>query len=482
MAIPTYTEEQRKKLLKKARAAGFRSLSEVTQFQQAYGIKEDGDVGGETKKTLAQAREKHGNKSISELIKLETKVSEEKKQKDPVNLVKKHSQQKTAKRNINADTKQQSRAVAASDNTKNTQAVVTAERKATSVREKQELENTKDKRDAKVANISSQSQSPISLTETMPELFGNPIVKDWNDIILSLDSEERQKAEDARYIQLIRSMPGFQSNLSDEDILVQKDINKNLNDIYTLYKNNDVKALQNLANYLNLNIKSNKVIDLYKGISQYLASQKNQGNTYEPKLKDTSKSGKTGLVCNTPECAQYANDELRAAGYNTWNSAWNRTQSGDDFVIIGNGFDNIEKPSVYNEEQVKANNRQSVQNLSNNFDITTLDPNQIYSVGLTYYDSSHTKDSYDNGINNFTNTHTGNMYFDDETNSWRINHNIGSNIYDDDAFDLIYNINNPLYGVSTISLIPKPSQKQSTISTFKNKIYDVAKEIFKWVH
>lgn len=214
MAIPTYTKEQQKKLLKKARAAGFRSLSEVSQFQSAYGIKNDGDVGPETRDALRNAKEKHGNKSISELITLgiknkgnTTSNSTPTRKKDPV--------------------VESYRQTLASDNTSNPQLSIVDRTKGESVREKQKDEKSEPVRKAKVrieATKARGRQTPesISLESNMPELFGNPIARDWNSYIMPLNTEAKQAADDARYIQMIRSMPGFDPNLSDEDILNQR--------------------------------------------------------------------------------------------------------------------------------------------------------------------------------------------------------------------------------------------------------------------
>lgn len=235
--------------------------------------------------------------------------------------------------------------------------------------------------------------------------------------------------------------------------------------IQDAYKSNDIEALTEYANELGVSGKS--AYDLYRNIIGAINAKTSTKTAYEPSKKNTNKSGKTSFVCDTEECAEYANQELRNFGYDVSNSAWNRSANSGALDFLFSGFNGINRPDEYDENTVKLNNLNAVKNMKEIFDITQLDPNEIYSAGMTYYSSPKTDKSYDQGTNNATNTHTGNIYFDDDTNSWRVNHNIHGNVYDDDLLDLVYN-GNSKYGLSTVAKIPSKNIVSKAINKMRS--------------
>lgn len=217
--MPTYDKTKTEKLKKKAKAAGFASLDQVEQFQRAYGIEADQDVGTDTKRKLVEARNTYGkNLTIPQLIAKKNNSSRVK------TAIKTHSnkQKQERVRLIKSDWEEglHKLSTAPSDNTRNTKAVQIAERKAASVRQKQQEEKARSERTAKVQKIiETQQQVPEALTSQW----------DLNNIINQQYSfptsvEELNAQQDQNYIDLIRSLdPVFTSNKSDEEILKERD-------------------------------------------------------------------------------------------------------------------------------------------------------------------------------------------------------------------------------------------------------------------
>ena len=132
-------------------------------------------------------------------------------------------------------------------------------------------------------------------------------------------------------------------------------------------------------------------------------------------------------VANTPNCSQYANRALPDE-YRVYGDAWSR--DGD---VVFNGYSGLELDSKNPMDHHLA----AQQALLKNFDSSTLDKNQTYMVNMYYRGSPYMQEAFEdvdgNGIKG---THTGNLYWDTDTNSWRVEHNIHGTIYNDDWMTL----------------------------------------------
>lgn len=130
---------------------------------------------------------------------------------------------------------------------------------------------------------------------------------------------------------------------------------------------------------------------------------------------------------NTNNCSQYANRAL-PNGYRVYGDAWSR-----DGKIVFNGYEDIDVDS----QDPLAHHLAAQQNLWENFNTNTLDKNQTYMVNMYYRGSPYMKTAFEDADKNgIKGTHTGNLYWDSDTNSWRVEHNIHGTIHNDDWISL----------------------------------------------
>lgn len=130
---------------------------------------------------------------------------------------------------------------------------------------------------------------------------------------------------------------------------------------------------------------------------------------------------------NTDNCSQYANRAL-PDGYRVYGDAWSR-----DGKVIFNGYDGLNLESKMPMDHHLA----AQQNLYKNFDSNTLNKNKTYMVNMYYRGSPHMQNAFEDADGNgIKGTHTGNLYWDSDTNSWRVEHNIHGTIYNDDWLSL----------------------------------------------
>lgn len=105
-------------------------------------------------------------------------------------------------------------------------------------------------------------------------------------------------------------------------------------------------------------------------------------------------------------CARYANERLRALGYDIYGHAWSRMRGMNK---IYSGYDNIkdQRPTTYNKAALNKYNKMAAEEFKKHVDINSLRDNDIVSI---YYNNSRAlQQAYDEGINGNTNTHTGNI-------------------------------------------------------------------------
>ena len=163
---------------------------------------------------------------------------------------------------------------------------------------------------------------------------------------------------------------------------------------------------------------------------------------------------------NTNNCSQYANHAL-PEGYRVRGDAWNR-----DGKILFNGYDGLELDSTNAMDHHLA----AQQNLYKNFKSDSLDKNQTYLVNMYYKGSPYTDEAFaDTDGNGIKGTHTGNLYYDEKSGRWKVEHNIHGKIFTDDFIGL----QKPgrKYGVTAIQTPRK--------NNLFYRIYDWAKSLEK---
>ena len=148
--------------------------------------------------------------------------------------------------------------------------------------------------------------------------------------------------------------------------------------------------------------------------------------------------------------------------------------------MVYSGYDGMNyDPNNYDYNLATQRNWQAAQNLYDNFDSKTLDKNKTYLVNMYYNGSPQTENAWRNGTGGTTGTHTGNLYWNPETNSWRVAHNIHNKLYDDD-FIKIQGVRKGKhqYGVTAIAEAPmvdytrRDWNKAHPVKAAINKIYD----------
>ena len=148
--------------------------------------------------------------------------------------------------------------------------------------------------------------------------------------------------------------------------------------------------------------------------------------------------------------------------------------------MVYSGYDGLDyNPNKYDYNLAHQRNWQAAQNLYDNFDSKTLDKNKTYLVNMYYNGSPETENAWRNALNGTTGTHTGNLYWNPDTNSWRVAHNIHDKLFDDD-FIKIQGVRKGKYqyGVTAIAEAPRVDYERRDwneahpIKAAINKIYD----------
>ena len=150
----------------------------------------------------------------------------------------------------------------------------------------------------------------------------------------------------------------------------------------------------------------------------------------------------SGSKAGTEQCAKYSNGYLRDNGYIANGNAWNQGGS----TVVFSGYDGLERPAVFDKTAVEAYNSAASDNVWNNFDSKTLDPDTTYTVNMYYKGSPYLEEAYNNGTKGRTGTHTG--YLKYENGDWYVVHNIHGKVHVD-RFKSIQG-GNKKYGVTGI--------------------------------
>lgn len=151
---------------------------------------------------------------------------------------------------------------------------------------------------------------------------------------------------------------------------------------------------------------------------------------------------KKGENCGVDGCAQYANDSLRGhvdakkRPLYSWNTtggdAWTRLSRGSAKMIYS-GYDSEDYDRTkFSNAASDARNFKAADRLLKEFDSKTLDPNKTYMVNMFYKGSPFRREAWENAEGGTTGTHTGNLYFNKDTNRWHVSHNVHGTVYDDD--------------------------------------------------
>lgn len=157
-----------------------------------------------------------------------------------------------------------------------------------------------------------------------------------------------------------------------------------------------------------------------------------------------TKKGKTPLDSKgkpTLQCAAYVNATLQRNGINSWGDA---PQTNGQFKEVFNGYDDsgfsrrtADLGTTHNDSvnNIRAIHDRASNAVRKNFDSKTLDKDHYYTVNMYYRTSPHMVDFYNRGTDT-PGTHVGVLYYNPDTKSWRVNHNIHGTIHDDDFISL----------------------------------------------
>lgn len=125
-----------------------------------------------------------------------------------------------------------------------------------------------------------------------------------------------------------------------------------------------------------------------------------------------------GQKLNIDQCAAFAHQVLRDAGYLAQGNAWN--SNGHDIVF--SGYDTLTRPEQYDSLAVLKYNDAASDRVYKDFDSKTLDKSQPYLVNMYYKGSPYLKEAFETGTKGRTGTHTG--YLVHNGKDWEVVHNI----------------------------------------------------------
>lgn len=131
------------------------------------------------------------------------------------------------------------------------------------------------------------------------------------------------------------------------------------------------------------------------------------------------------------QCATLSNKTLRdIGGYNIRGNAWNLTGA----KILLNGFEELNKPTIYTDDDLYTRNKQAADNFKQRFDINSLNPDSIYVTNM-FYDGSHYVDQALQEGQDYNGTHEAILFNDN--NQWKVYHGIGKDILIDNLEDVL---------------------------------------------
>lgn len=176
--------------------------------------------------------------------------------------------------------------------------------------------------------------------------------------------------------------------------------------------------------------------------------------------------------CKTNECAQWANSTLKryvdSRGRTLYKEseiggdAWTRLSSGENAKMVLSGYEGMDyDPNKYSERASNNRNHIAADNFMNSFAPDTLDRSKTYLVNM-YYDSSPNKRlAWTKAKEGTTGTHTGNAYWNPDTSSWHVAHNVHGTIHDDELSSVLGSKNGLGYGVTALAEAPRVDYTRS---------------------
>ncbi len=209
---------------------------------------------------------------------------------------------------------------------------------------------------------------------------------------------------------------------------------------------------------------------------------KQEGESWEPTQKLCKRVYNPQTKKYTTECAEYANSELRAFKNGSYyigavGDAWTRVMNGDN---IQSGYDDLPnfKTTWWNpfDNETKRKYQYSLQAadaFKKKFNIASLKPGEVYMANMYFKGSPNVKKAFENGAGikgkhkATRGTHTGNIYYDTPTKTWRISHNIHGQEHNERLVDVLGS--NHKYGVTGISRV-KHYQEGGHLKMFPNGV------------
>lgn len=193
-----------------------------------------------------------------------------------------------------------------------------------------------------------------------------------------------------------------------------------------------------------------------------------------------------GQSCGVDGCAKYANDTLREHkdkkgrklySYNDIGGhAWTRLSAGENTKMVYSGYEGTEyDKNNFSEQASDQRNFQAANRLLKEFDSKTLDKNKTYMVNMFYRGSGARRQAWEEALNGTTGTHTGNLYWNPQTNRWHVSHNIHGTIHDDDFIKI--QGSKGRYGVTAIAEAPSIDYTE----TDRREDYRQRKPIRGWI-
>ena len=179
--------------------------------------------------------------------------------------------------------------------------------------------------------------------------------------------------------------------------------------------------------------------------------------------------------CNTKQCAQFSNGELRDAGFKVYGNAWNL--SGTKDVINGYKETDGSNDKPFNEAEYNKMNAQAAKYIYDNLNTQDLDTNKVYTVNMFHPSSTFKKRAYDESRRRTYGTHTGILSYDPGTqgghgaSKWYVTHNEGGHVKREPFSTMQYSGKNgiPTTG-SYVTQISEPLENRNIFERFLDKL------------
>ena len=183
----------------------------------------------------------------------------------------------------------------------------------------------------------------------------------------------------------------------------------------------------------------------------------------------------TGQWEKSTNCARWANDALRQFdgrynGKHVTGDAWTRLRRGR---MVFSGYTDDYDKTVFSEEASDLRNHTAADNLKDNFKVDSLDPAKTYMVNM-YYDTSPSKQqAWEEARAGTTGTHTGNLYYDSKSGSWKVAHNVHGTIVNDDFSKVLGSRTGKGYGITAIAEAQARNNNKGLFNKIQGVLYDI---------